>query len=180
MPRPHFTLRSLLVALLPLSGCVPSEQPLLSEKESIADGELLGTWRYEDDDPRDSFVIRKKPGSETVLEAVDDEEHVDLLLTKIGDERYRCVRYADDPVLYFILRYKLQGDTLRLYELDEGTIHDAISNAELSGKAWWLLEKRAKINAAPAEIREYLEKQGKSCFEPYSSLVLERIETHDD
>jgi hypothetical protein len=78
------------------------------------------------------------------------------------------------------LRYKLQGGTLRFYELDEGTIHDAISNEELSGKAWWLLGKRAKISATPPQIREYLEKHGKSCFEPYSSLVLMRIEKRDD
>jgi inorganic pyrophosphatase len=94
----QFSLRALLVVLLPLSGCVPSEQPLVSEKESIADCKLLGTWRYEDDDPRDPFVIREKPGSETVLEAVHEEEHVDLLLTKIADERYLCVQYSDDPV----------------------------------------------------------------------------------
>lgn len=180
MSRPQFILRSLLAALLPLSGCVPSEQPVTSEKESITDCELLGTWRYEDEDPRDPFVIRKKPGSETVLEAVYEEERVDLLLTNIGDERYLCVRYFDDPAQYVILRYKLQGGMLRLYELDAGTIHDAISDKELNGKAWWLLGKRAMISATPPEIRAYLEKHGKNCFEPYSSLVVTRIEKHDD
>ena len=177
MLHPRFILRAWLAFAVPLlsSGCVPSEHPLIDDEESVVDERLLGEWRYDDDDPRPPLLIQRKPGSETVVEAVEDDERVEILLTKIRDDRYLCVRYADEAISNMILRYEIQGDTLRFYRLDEGAIHDAINNQDLSGKAWRGFGKRARITATSAEIRAYLENNGKGCFKRDASPVLTRI-----
>lgn len=176
-------LKWLFVGVAVTFGCVDSEQALVDEKTSAIDADLIGEWRLEDDDSESSpsLFIQQKPGSETVLEAVDGEsEPADLLLAKIGEDHYLCVEVTEEgpgkPKTYWIFRYDFPGDNgLGIYALDEAAIYDAITKRKLVGKTWWLFGKSARISDGPSAIRDYLKEHGKKCFERDASIVMRRV-----
>jgi hypothetical protein len=176
-------LKWLLAGLAITLGCVDSEQALVDEKTSVIDAALIGEWRLVDDDPEPSarLVIQRKPGSDTVLEAVDGEsEPADLLLAKIGEGHYLCIELTeedpDKPKTYGVFRYEFRGDNeLGFYALDEAAIYDAITKGKLVGKTGWLFGKSARISDDPVAIREYLQNQGKKCFERDALAVMRRV-----
>ncbi len=177
----QFSLKALLVAMATTIGCVGSENALVDEKASVIDERLIGKWRFEDDEGY-SFVVQKKPGSETVLETIDEKgEHHDWLLSRIGNERFLCVRFPtpDKEKMYIILRYEFRGDNeVQFHELDLATIYDAVAKGELNGRPWRLFGKpiTVELTSTSAEIRAYLERHGEACFERHKSLVVARIE----
>ena len=178
MPRRfQFSLRALLVVGSATFGCVRSEKPLVSEEESVIDGDLLGVWQTDFGDVGGemcSISIHPKLGSETVLEAVADTEGpvVEVRTTKVGQERYLCLRHADEPHVSYILRYEFRGNEVRFYELDENVMHNAIRNGELRGKAWYFLWQRADLSGDAVEIQAYLERHRKDrfCFHPWDAI----------
>ena len=176
----QFSLRALPAVILVTLGCVGSEHPLVDEKSSTIEADLIGQWRFQRDGPDDSFRIQKKPGSETVLEVIhhDQAEHLELLLSKIGDQRYLCVGPPPGQMGYVILRYEFHGhDDVWLYRMDDAAIHDAVTKQELSGKVYRFLGEliEVDITSAPEKIRAYLETHGKESFERRSSISLLRL-----
>jgi hypothetical protein len=179
----QFSLRAMLVAIAPLVlalGCVPSENPLLTEEESAVDAELLGVWRFDNDDTG-PFSIRRKSGSETLLEAVRHGDPLEMRLMKIGDERFMSLELFEDQTPNMILRYEVIGnEEVRFYELDQAIIHDAIKKDELSGRVWVsLFGPRASLSSGSADIRAYLERHGKDCFNRKPTFSWKRIEPEE-
>ena len=164
-----------IVALAFALGCVRSERPLVDEQASIVDADLIGEWCFEDDEAN-PFRIEKKPGSETVLRVfAGEDDQLELLLSKIGDDRYLSVECLEPPG-YMIFRYELRGGAqVVIYELDAEVIHAAIAEKQLAGKAWRFFGPQAQITGSSAEIRSYLAKHGKDCFERHASLVVNRL-----
>lgn len=170
--RTGFWIASLIVVL----GCVRFEHPLADAEASIIDADLIGEWYFEND-KGNPFRIQKKPESETVLEAfVEDDDRLDLILWKSGDNRYLCIECLQPPG-YMLFRYQLQGaDRIALYELDDAAIQRAIKTKKIAGATkWGLLEDQVIISDTSAGLRTFLEDHGKECFERRASFVVTRF-----
>jgi len=164
----------LFVAASP--GCVASEHPLTDAESSKIDEDLIGEWCCVEDESI-LGTIRKKADSETVLELVDgtNGDTSTLYCTQIAEERYCTVvdlRYKD----YRIIRYSTRGadEIIRIYALDVDAVSHAIRAGWVAGKTWNFFGPQAKLTGAPEELRAYIEKHAKECFEPFSDLGLRR------
>jgi len=77
-----------LLAII-ITGCVPSLNPIFTDKDLIFDPALLGTWG--NDDPREKWVFEKSGSKAYKLKQTDGEglsAEFDARLARIGDYKF--------------------------------------------------------------------------------------------
>ena len=134
---------------------VETRHPLSDEKTSISDEHLIGDWEIRDGEEADVCHVRRRPGSQEMLEvsAQDGQGHVGrvpFFTTRIGTERYLCFRaeylgfselidgsgQRRDNAYHFCLYEFPDEDTMTLYFpfFDADRIPAAVSSGELNGR----------------------------------------------
>jgi len=179
-----------LLFLMSVSGCIPkgvrffpkrdrvakymvlSEHPLCDEETSTIDDELIGEWKDDRPHVKEVAVIRRKEGSDNVLQLIDpafSDEPLDLFCTKIGSGRYLC--WGNEHEGYIIWRYEFNDhNQCKVYVLNCDRVAAAIRAGEIVGK-------ECRITAESELIKLFLFKEGKNCFEhtgtPFGTRLVE-------
>jgi len=98
--------------------------------------------------------------------------------TKIGDHHFLSFKLEEwDKEDHCIVLYKIiDNDTIAVFMMDTDSIVADIEKGDLKGSVNnSLLLKEAIITANPKELREYLEKRGRKCFEHEPMFKLKRV-----
>jgi hypothetical protein len=124
-------LRRFLIAsctLIILSGCVPSWNPLYTEKDLISDDRVVGTWK-EDEETKETWVFKKGEGKAYQLAHTDSDgktakfaahllklegrTYLDLYVTDIEGQVNELAGWTLVPAHLF-LRVDEIGDSLKM------------------------------------------------------------------
>src|SRR5688572_16246676 len=80
---------SVVLLLAIVTGCVPSLNPIFTEKDVIFDPALVGTWGT--DDPKEKWVFSKSGDNAYKLRQTDSEgakAEFDARLVRLGDYKF--------------------------------------------------------------------------------------------
>lgn len=138
-----------VLAALILAGCLPvtTTSPVGTAAGLGADKALIGAWkgRAPDDKKAEAFFVHFLPAKQNALKAVmlgpDDDEVMIFAVqtTKLGQNRYlNAVMLFDKEKLVeghanYPLLYRIEGNTLRLFILDEAKVKAAIKAGKIKG-----------------------------------------------
>ena len=129
--RKFFLLIGVLAALI---GCVPSWNPLYTEKDLVFDDKLLGTWK--DSDDKETWVFERTGEKSYRLTHTDSEgkkgkfdahllklnarNFLDLYLTDLGEKGLECNSLAQAMLVpaHLFMRVDEIGDSLKLAAVD--------------------------------------------------------------
>ena len=182
---------------------MPSKHPLSDEKTSKIDERLIGAVADIDRDKPEEYagqvLIGKRGTAENVLEAVDlqfdDQSHVvvnrvPMSTTTVGELHLfstpEDVFGKHDPKEYVSKDYEIfmyampDADTVNVYFMDNDVIGASVANKELSGSvsATYFFGSAqysaSTIKASPEELRKYIERTGKKCFDSDAWFTLKR------
>src|SRR5687768_7449356 len=134
----------LLVGVLTaLIGCVPSWNPLYTEKDLVFDDKLLGTWK--DSDDKETWVFEKtgeksyrlthtdsdgKKGKfDTHLLKLKGHNFLDLYVTDVGEKGLECNSLARAMLVpaHLFMRVDDLGDSLKLAAVDPSWVKEYLA-----------------------------------------------------
>ena len=140
--KPALAIVSLLLIFLP--GCVvESVQPFYTDKDVVFDKDLLGTWKVADKE--DSLMFRKASDDSYYVVSYEDgkAEVYRAYLFELMRIRYLDVTVSQDResrpagagqsiAVHTLWKVVIDGDTLRIYGLDESKLKDSLKEHPLS------------------------------------------------
>lgn len=155
-------IRSVAMALvcLLLSSCEDSKNPLSDPEKAAPDAEFVGVWRSANDGSADYYHVAAAGGKlpAGVLRMISVSHAKNGVLARpgemlafstiLGEDRYLNVASIDDKELdqfekagwkpelvkgYFIIKYQVQGDTLKLWTMERDARRKAIESGKIKG-----------------------------------------------
>jgi hypothetical protein len=144
-----------------LCSCIDSKEPLCKPEEAKMDSELIGAWRSSVEDGGDDYYHvgaagDKLPNGVMRIVTVDYDKEQKLsrpgemlgFPIAIGKKRYLNIAFIDDKDLgqfemtgwkpelvkgYLIVQYRVEGDTLTVWEMDSLVKRRMIEAKKLKG-----------------------------------------------
>jgi hypothetical protein len=157
----------LIVALLlvvPVTGCVVSfTNPLPASQQLSRDERLLGRWTASDEQGNPYWIrFEKRSDAEITVSLPERLGYHNPLFrvstTKVSDREYMILR-MDDPNAnkdYMVVRYSINGVTLKVCPLNVDRVKEAISKRKLKGRIEYTLWGGAAITESPKRVLDFL------------------------
>ena len=157
------TQSALMGLVLWMTGCVPSLQPLYTDKDTLFDPALVGTWEGKEE----SWLIRRSEGNFyqlTVKPAKGAPATFEGRLVELGTARFLDL-YPGEPDIqndlykmhlvpaHSISRIRLERDTLRVAMLDDSWLRDLIRDQKVQIAHQILKDNMLVLTAATAELQ---------------------------
>ncbi|MDZ4817650.1 MAG: hypothetical protein SGJ20_01615 [Planctomycetota bacterium] len=182
-----FVWPSSLAAVLAIfsSGCVEVSQPLSSEKDSVVDTRLIGTWDYTEDGKAtpERFVVGRKAGSTTIMELTspNEEGSTPVHTKQFGKHNYLSVLDESEDgksKAWYVAAYDFPDkNTVRLLGLNNDKIKELIKNKKIAGTVTQKdFVDEIRITEEPAKLADFLEKNFQACFDHEEPTVFKRAQ----
>ncbi|HZZ27797.1 MAG TPA: hypothetical protein VFE46_07285 [Pirellulales bacterium] len=147
------------IAILPLAGCIISENPLSDPKGAKSDKALIGDWVYRDANGQKGYlhigegVLGKQLGWMEVIKVKGNSEfdptHNFAFPSEVGDHKYFNVVMLKFPVddykeksasdilkgvsQYAVFKYEVDSNGLTIWEADKKVLDQAVKKGEIKG-----------------------------------------------
>jgi hypothetical protein len=164
-----------------LSSCVPAEfdKPLSDQRDAVLDRDLIGTWHEKKDDVDCYLIIgasdearqmdlicagnEKGKGAEIMVftafptyskknKYLNIRRAIQIFPENFGPDK---VKYSDK---YYIAKYEISQNKLRLWYADGCAVDEAIKKGELQGK---IKDQNGTLTDSPENILNFLDNVGK-------------------
>ncbi len=193
----------LLTVCLLASGCDDSTSPLSDPQKSKPDARLAGLWRERDKDGNVTYYHVGTTGNKlprgvmgvvqvTHLNSGDIQTPGGRLLvfpTVLGDKTYLNMTDGDQQQIqkkgwksvksYFLLKYKVEGDKLVVWRMEEDAKRQAIKAGKIKGL---IEEKKDKVNTrvvftdTTENLARFVAQAGDGLWDTKEPLQLERVD----
>jgi hypothetical protein len=155
-------------AALAVAGCIPSLQPLYTDKTTTFDPALVGVWEQANAESTWAFT-RKEPNAYglTYTDKKGHPGHFEARLVKLGD-RYFLDLFPDDPQqienayykfhlfrVHTFLKVSLDGSTLQLAGMDPSWLKRQL-DADPTFVRHATVNNMIVLTAAPEELQQFL------------------------
>ncbi|MFN3165526.1 MAG: hypothetical protein ACE37H_00515 [Phycisphaeraceae bacterium] len=132
---------ALLAACLFAVGCIPVKNVEKAWNSSKADNELVGLWTQEGDGKvgfvktdKDFLVTSGTSGLEGGCRSIETNGHKYLIVASLRAAVLGFEHVDADSKEGTLMRYKIDGDTLKMYTYDEGRLKVAIEDKKVPGE----------------------------------------------
>ncbi|HLG14302.1 MAG TPA: hypothetical protein VJH03_07345 [Blastocatellia bacterium] len=163
----------ILAILLLMPACVPSLQPLFTEKDAVFEPGLVGAWVSEDEEGNTRIWTLKKSGTKAyeLVDVVEDGEPAkfEARLVRLGERAFLDVYPEEPPIdndfykLHLIpahtfVRITLDGDLMTAAMMDDGWLRQALDSGELTIAHQRLGKGSVLLTAATEDLQELVVK----------------------
>ena len=153
-----------LVLMLVTSSCVPSLQPLYSERDLVLDRALLGQWMESKPDSKSTLTFIEHGDNEYKLISTDDKETSTYLahLVKLGDKLFLDIsgdpsvncQTLSMPVHMFFLVSQTKP-SLKLRDLDDKWLENYLKKNPAALKHQ-IVDKDLILTASTEELQRFV------------------------
>jgi hypothetical protein len=170
--------------LLALAGCIQSPVPLESGGAKVSDPELIGLWKFNIGGDPAVATIRQDANGDFLADVVAYWEpgpkiatrHFQLILARLGENRYMSIRDTELSPKYFLVRYQIDSkDRFRMYGAYSEELIAALEQKRLPGQ----LEpdrhmSTVELTASSGQLLAYFREHGASAFHQEGQLAFVR------
>jgi hypothetical protein len=172
--------------LLLLGGCVPSLQPLFTERDLVFDSGLVGTWKDTDGDT--TWVVRQAgPKAYQAAETEKGETHkFSIHLVRLGDQQFVDLQPGERLgfknetfqshfiAAHTFYRFSRTGDVVKVYALEEKFLKRLMAEKKIT--ITQMFEDAVVLIGSTAQLQEHLLKYAGEPAAFTDALELRRVQ----
>jgi hypothetical protein len=180
-----------LVLVLAIAGCVPSLEPIYTEKDIVFDAALVGIWKESDSKSTWNFTKGgekkytllhtdgdgRKAEFEVHLVKLKDRQFLDLLVTKLSEPEVQLNVWASASLVpaHLILQVYGIGKTLKIAAMNPDWLKEHLEKNPGAIQHRQLPDKRVVVTASTTDLQKYvlLQAEGEGLFGEPAELTRE-------